>query len=113
MEEKKSKPQSFMLQSLPACLFVGWVLLMGLPPFALWMLRTSWLEDLGRPNVQAEWNEFRDDMKKQSDRSGLYNIKYRRVRSHLYEYGFEIIFGWRLPRGGFSVQHFMVFLVSQ
>ena len=70
MEEKNSKPQSFMLQSLPACLFVGWVLLMGLPPFALWMLRTSWLEDLGRPNVQAEWNEFRDDMKKQSDRSG-------------------------------------------
>jgi len=70
MEEKKSKPQSFMLQSLPACLFVGWVLLMGLPPFALWMLRSSWLEDLGHPNVQTEWNEFRDDMKKQSDRSG-------------------------------------------
>ena len=70
MEEKKSKPQSFMLQSLPACLFVGWVLLMGLPPVALWMLRSSWLEDLDRPDVQAEWNEFRDDMKKQSDRSG-------------------------------------------
>ena len=59
-----------MLRSLPASLFVGWVLLMGLPPSALWMLRSSWLEDLGRPNVQAEWNEFRDDMKKQSDRSG-------------------------------------------
>ena len=59
-----------MLQSLPVCLFVGWVLLMVLPPFALWMLRSSWLDDLDSPNVQAEWNEFRDDMKKQSDRSG-------------------------------------------
>ena len=54
-----------MLQSLPVCLFVGWVLLMVLPPFALWMLRSSWLDDLDSPNVQAEWNEFRDDMKKQ------------------------------------------------
>ena len=69
-EEKDSKPRSLMLQSLPVCLFVGWVLLMVLPPFALWMLRSSWLEDLDSPNVQAEWNEFRDDMKKQSDRSG-------------------------------------------
>ena len=69
-EETNSKPRSFMLQSLPVCLFVGWVLLMVLPPFALWMLRSSWLDDLDRPNVQAEWNEFRDDMKKQSDRSG-------------------------------------------
>lgn len=69
-EETNSKPQSFMLRSLPVCLFVGWVLLMVLPPFALWMLRSSWLDDLDRPNVQAEWNEFRDDMKKQSDRSG-------------------------------------------
>ena len=70
MQEKKSKSESFMYQPLPAFLFVGWVLLMGLPPFTLWMLRSSWLEDLDRPNVQAEWNEFRDDMKKQSDRSG-------------------------------------------
>ena len=52
-----------MLQSLPVCLFVGWVLLMVLPPFALWMLRSSWLDDLDSPTVQAEWNEFRDDMK--------------------------------------------------
>ena len=69
-KEKNSKPRSLMLESLPVCLFVGWVLLMVLPPFALWMLRSSWLDDLDSPNVQAEWNEFRDDMKKQSDRSG-------------------------------------------
>ena len=43
---------------------------MVLPPFSLWMLRSSWLEKLDSPNVQAEWNEFRDDMKKQSDQSG-------------------------------------------
>ena len=59
-----------MLQSLSVFLFVGWLLLMVLPPFALWMLRTSWLDELDRPNVQAEWNEFRDDMRKQSGRSG-------------------------------------------
>ena len=59
-----------MLQSLPVFLFVGWLLLLVLPPFALWMLRTSWLDELDRPNVQAEWNEFRDDMRKQSGRSG-------------------------------------------
>ena len=69
-KKKNSKPRSLMLQSLPVCLFVGWVLLMVLPPFALWMLRSSWLDDLDSPTVQAEWNEFRDDMKKQSDRSG-------------------------------------------
>ncbi len=69
-EENNSKPRSVMLQSLPVFLFVGWLLLMVLPPFALWMLRTSWLDELDRPNVQAEWNEFRDDMRKQSGRSG-------------------------------------------
>ena len=69
-EENNSKPWSVMLQSLSVFLFVGWLLLMVLPPFALWMLRTSWLDELDRPNVQAEWNEFRDDMRKQSGRSG-------------------------------------------
>ena len=55
---------------LPGFLFVGWLLLVVIPPFSLWMLRSSWLAALDSPNVQAEWNEFRDDMKKQSDRSG-------------------------------------------
>jgi fatty acid desaturase len=70
LEEKNLKPLSRMRQFLPVFLFVGWLLLMVLPPFSLWMLRSSWLEELDSPNVQAEWNEFRDDMKKQSDRSG-------------------------------------------
>ena len=43
---------------------------MVLPPSSLWILRGSWLEDLENANVQAEWTDFRDDMKKQSDRSG-------------------------------------------
>ena len=59
-----------MRRSLPVGLFVVWALLMVLPPYALWTLRGSWLADLDSPNVQAEWNQFRDDMKKQSDRSG-------------------------------------------
>ena len=64
-EEQNSKSYSIGHLSLPACLFVGWMLLMVLPPSSLWMLRGSWLEDLDNPNVQAEWTEFRNDMKKQ------------------------------------------------
>ena len=59
-----------MRRSLPISLLVVWFLLMVLPPYALWTLRGSWLDDLDSPNIQAEWNQFRDDMKKQSDRSG-------------------------------------------
>jgi hypothetical protein len=59
-----------MRRTLTIGLFVVWVLLMVLPPYALWTLRGSWLADLDSPNIQAEWNQFRDDMKKQSDRSG-------------------------------------------
>ena len=69
-EEENSKSCSIDRLFLPACLFAGWVLLMVLPPSSLWILRGSWLEVLDNPNVQAEWTEFRDDMKKQSDRSG-------------------------------------------
>ena len=57
-------------QALPIGLFVVWILLMVLPPYTLWTLRESWLADLDSPNIQAEWNQFRNDMQKQSDRSG-------------------------------------------
>ena len=56
--------------ALPIGLFVVWILLMVLPPYTLWTLRESWLADLDSPNIQAEWNQFRNDMEKQSDRSG-------------------------------------------
>ena len=69
-EEQNSKAYSLGHLSLPPFLFAGWVFLMVLPPCSLWMLRDSWLEELDDPNVQAEWTEFRDDMKKQSGRSG-------------------------------------------
>ena len=59
-----------MRRSLPISLLVVWVLLMVLPPYALWTLRGSWLADLDSPNIQAEWDQFRADMEKQSDRSG-------------------------------------------
>ena len=69
-EEENSKSYTIGRLSLLAFLFAGWVLLMVLPPSSLWILRGSWLEDLENANVQAEWTDFRDDMKKQSDRSG-------------------------------------------
>jgi|TARA_B100001093_G_scaffold476612_1_gene503162 hypothetical protein len=69
-QQNDTKPGSIVRQALPTGLFVVWVLLMVLPPYALWTLRGSWLADLDSPNIQAEWNEFRNDMQKQSDMSG-------------------------------------------
>ncbi|NBP86932.1 MAG: hypothetical protein EBU59_00150 [Planctomycetia bacterium] len=51
-------------------LIVGWVLLMVLPPLVLWNLRGNWLAKLERPAVQQQWDQFRQDMQQQSDRSG-------------------------------------------
>ena len=92
-EEENSKSYSIDRLFLPACLFAGWVLLMVLPPSSLWILRGSWLEVLDNPNVQAEWTEFRDDMKKQSDRSGPVQHKMPKSPEPLYEFGYVIISG--------------------
>jgi hypothetical protein len=57
-------------QRLRLALIVGWVLMMVLPPSLLWSLRGSWLTALDRPRVQQQWDQFRQDMQEQSDRSG-------------------------------------------
>ena len=51
-------------------LFVGWLVLLTLPPLVLWSARERWLADLDQPAVQAHWDNFRTDMQAQSDRSG-------------------------------------------
>jgi hypothetical protein len=51
-------------------LLVGWLALLTLPPLVLWSTRDRWLADLDQPAVQAHWDQFRSDMKAQSDRSG-------------------------------------------
>lgn len=40
------------------------------PPLVLLRWRESRLADLSRPEVQANWDAFREDMRAQSDRSG-------------------------------------------
>ena len=51
-------------------LLVGWLALLTLPPLVLWSTRDRWLADLDQPAVQEHWDQFRSDMKAQSDRSG-------------------------------------------
>lgn len=55
---------------LKAGLLAGWILLLALPPGVVWTLRTSWLAELDAPAIQENWDQFRSDMKAQSDRSG-------------------------------------------
>lgn len=66
-----SSPRREMLRlRVGVTLIVGWVLLMVLPPLVLWNLRGNWLAKLERPAVQQQWDQFRQDMQQQSDRSG-------------------------------------------
>ncbi len=54
--------------TLVAILVVAWLAVIAIPPVVLLPLRTSWLEALDRPAVQADWNAFRRDMRAQSGR---------------------------------------------
>lgn len=53
-----------------ALVAVGWLALLAAPPLLLLRQREAWLERLERPAVQADWDEFRDDMRRQSGRDG-------------------------------------------
>lgn len=48
----------------------GWLATLFLPPALLLRTRTAWLEQLDRPEVQAEWDAFKRDMRRQSGRDG-------------------------------------------
>jgi len=47
-----------------------WLAALILPPVLLLRARADWLEQLERPEAQAEWDEFRRDMRQQSGRDG-------------------------------------------
>ena len=49
-------------------LVAAWLAVIAIPPVVLLQLRTSWLEALDRPAVQADWDAFRRDMRAQSGR---------------------------------------------
>ncbi len=48
----------------------GWLATLVLPPAVLLWARSGWLEQLDRPEAQAEWEAFRLDMRRQSGRDG-------------------------------------------
>jgi hypothetical protein len=48
----------------------AWLAALVLPPVMLMRARTGWLEHLDQPAAQAEWDEFRRDMRRQSGRDG-------------------------------------------
>jgi len=50
-----------------ACL---WLAAVAIPPVMLAAARQTWLEALDRPEQQADWDEFRGDMRRQSGREG-------------------------------------------
>jgi hypothetical protein len=47
-----------------------WLGVVVVPPVLLARVRGTWLEDLERPQRQAEWDTFRGDMRRQSGRDG-------------------------------------------
>jgi hypothetical protein len=47
-----------------------WLALLAGPPLLLLREREAWLERLERPAVRADWDAFRDDMRRQSGRDG-------------------------------------------
>lgn len=48
----------------------AWLALLVVPPVLLLRGREQWLERLDRPAAQADWDEFRADMRRQSGRDG-------------------------------------------
>jgi hypothetical protein len=48
----------------------GWLALLAGPPALLLRDREAWLERLDRPAAQADWDAFRDAMRRQSGRDG-------------------------------------------
>jgi len=58
-----------------AVLIVGWLAAIGVPPVILLRARTAWLQELGRPEVQEQWDAFRKDMQKQTGRDGTVQRK--------------------------------------
>jgi len=55
---------------LTILLVAGWIAGLVVPPVFLLRARSAWLEKLEAPEAQAQWDEFREAMKRQSGREG-------------------------------------------
>ena len=60
-----SSPRSIVRSASVAVLFTTWMLTMIVPVLLLLSVRDRWLESLARPEVQENWESFREDMRKQ------------------------------------------------
>lgn len=56
--------------ALTILLAAGWIAGLVMPPVLLLRARSAWLEQLEAPEAQAQWDEFRAAMKRQSGREG-------------------------------------------
>lgn len=63
----RTAPASRILTSVVA---VAWLTMVALPPVGLAWWRDGRLAQLEDPAVQADWDSFREAMRRQSDRSG-------------------------------------------
>lgn len=65
-----SNRQSTRTAVLTILLAAGWITGLVVPPVLLLQARSAWLEKLEAPEAQAQWDEFREAMKRQSGREG-------------------------------------------
>ena len=93
--------QSRLVAITRTVLIAGWLAAVGLPPVILLRARTEWLNDLGRPEVQEQWDAFRIDMQKQTGRDGTVQRKVPKsteppLRVWLRDYHWLAIAAWIL-----------------
>lgn len=63
-------PGRFWRRLATAAVAAVWLAMLAVPPWILLRDRATWLERLERPAVQADWDAFRADMRRQSGRDG-------------------------------------------
>lgn len=68
--QRPSTPGGPWRRPVVAVVTAVWLALLAVPPVLLIRDREAWLERLGRPAAQADWDAFRDAMRRQSGRDG-------------------------------------------
>ena len=94
-----SSPRSIVRSAPVAVLLSTWMLTMIVPVLLLLSVRDRWLESLARPEVQENWESFREDMRKQSGLDGPVQRKVRKsdeppARVWLRDYFWLAIAAW-------------------
>ncbi len=65
------RPPALRVKAAALTLFLAaWGLLLAVPPAVLVRNRAAWLQAMENGTAQADWEDFRDDMRRQSGRDG-------------------------------------------